>query len=254
MNMDAPNQWQPKDRQGGRIIFGVVLAVIGVGLLLRMFNILPPLFFHMRWGWPLVLIIIGLAMGAKHNFKNNAWWILVTIGVAHLIPAFYIGDVSSRKLLWPAMLILAGIFMITRKKGPSRFQQHRWHDGSKDIAFRSVDADEVSIDVTFGGRKEIITSKNFRGGAIRASFAGVELNLGSAESHSGVPMVLDVSASFAGVEIIVPSHWDVQNEIRPMMGSVEDNRVIRMGESTTDRPKLIVRGSVNFGSVELKGY
>jgi hypothetical protein len=256
MNMDAPNQWQPKHRQDGRIIVGIALALAGIFFLLRALHLLPTVFFYVHPGW-LALIIIGIVVGVRNNFRNHAWWILIAIGVANIVPSFHIGDVSSRRIFWPSMLIIAGVFMILRKRGPGHLHRHDWHPGvggGRHMSIESVDTDVVNIDVTFSGRKEIVTSKNFRGGVLRANFSGVELNLSGAESSSTEPMVLDVYASFAGVEIIVPAHWELQNEIRPTLGSVEDNRVIRVGETTMIKPKLILRGSVSFGSVELKSY
>lgn len=250
--MDAPNQWPPRDRQDGRVVIGIVLALVGLFLLLRVFHILPPLFYFVHPGW-LALIIVGVVIGVKSNFRSPAAWILLVIGVSHLIPSFYIGDVSSRRLLLPLALLAAGLFIILRKKNTHHFRPS-WKNGGECIPMQSVATDLVSIDVTFGGRKEIVTSKNFRGGAIRANFSGVELNLASADAVVNEPVVLDVYASFASVELILPSHWEVLNEIRPMMGSVEDHRVMRMAEAGVDRPKLILRGTVNLGSVELKSY
>jgi hypothetical protein len=108
--------------------------------------------------------------------------------------------------------------------------------------------------VTFGGRKEIVTSKDFRGGNISATFAGCEVNMIQADSTTQ-PMVINLKVSFGGVEIIVPSHWELQNEIEPTFGSVEDHRSIRTPASASEEKKvLVLRGSCNFGSIEIKSY
>ena len=57
------------------------------------------------------------------------------------------------------------------------------------------------------------------------------------------------------MELIVPSHWEIQNEIETTLGNVEDHRAIRTGTSSTEERKvLILRGSCSFGSVEIKSY
>jgi hypothetical protein len=70
------------------------------------------------------------------------------------------------------------------------------------------------------------------------------------------PMVLNLKVSFGGVELIVPSHWELQNEIEPTFGSVEDHRAIRTSSSTISEVKkvLILKGNCSFGSIEIKSY
>jgi hypothetical protein len=133
------------------------------------------------------------------------------------------------------------------------FRKKRYIPNEAQTPVVTHDADNVNIDVTFGGRKEIITSRSFRGGIVRATFAGVEINLAAADG--GIqPMMLEIHASFAGVEIIVPSHWEIQNEINPTVGSVEDQRMVRTHDISADKRVLILRGSCSFGSVEIKSY
>lgn len=111
----------------------------------------------------------------------------------------------------------------------------------------------LNIDVTFAGRKEIVTSKDFKGGNINATFGGVEINMVQADGTG--PMVLNCTVSFGGVELIVPSHWEIQNEINPTLGSVEDRRAMRMNTTTSEERKvLVLKGNCNFGSIEIKSY
>ena len=114
-------------------------------------------------------------------------------------------------------------------------------------------ASSLNIDVTFGGRKEMVTSKEFRGGFVNVTFGGAEINLMSADS-TVQPMVLEVKVAFGSAEIIVPSHWEVVNEINPTLGSVEDQRMLRTPDASAERRTLILRGSCSFGSIEIKGY
>lgn len=253
--MEPQESWQRDWRQrrrNGRTTLGIILIVVGLFLVLRMFGLFSPLFFSFHFGWPVILVIIGLIIGAKSNFRKNAWWILILIGGTHMLLPYipFIGGVPTRQILWPALLVIAGIVIILRKRDDH--WDERWQH-NKNVHLLSTDADTINIDATFGGRKEVVTSRNFKGGIIRASFSGVELNLAGAEA--GVqPVVLEVYASFAGVEIIIPSHWELQNEIQPTLGSVEDHRVIRTSDTASDRKVLVLRGSCNFGSVEIKSY
>lgn len=230
-------------------MFGLIILLLGVALLLKKMGIFP--YFCFRVYWPVVLIIIGFFVGIQKKFTNNAWWILMLIGAMNLIPrfSFYVGDtfVRSKELIVPAFLIVGGIIMILRPKriGPNfntKFQQK----------FTPTGSNSLNTDVVFGGRKEIITSKDFQGGTVTATFGGCEINLLQADSSLST-IVLTVRATFGGIEVIVPSHWEVKSEVETIFGSTQDERTFRMQESNPDLKKtLVLKGSCVFGSVEIK--
>ena len=244
--MDLNYDTRQRRRQEGRRAFGLIIAAAGVVLLLHTVGLFQNLNVYFYEGWPIVLVVIGFLIGIRSRFRNNVWWILMLIGSVHILQPYLFRDIPTHRIIWPALLIGAGLMMFFRKRTPDK-----WKEANTQLF--TNDADTINIDVTFGGRKEIITSRTFRGGRIRASFAGAEVNLAAADS--GIqPMVIEVHASFAGVEIIVPSHWEIQNEINPTMGSVEDHRMIHTADASTEKRTLVLRGSCSFGSVEIKSY
>ena len=111
----------------------------------------------------------------------------------------------------------------------------------------------LNADILFGGRKEIVTSKEFKGGRVTATFGGAEINLMQADS-SDKEIILDVRATFGGIEILVPSDWDIKNEIQPIFGSVEDQRTIRIIPNVFNRKTLVLQGSCFCGGIEIKSY
>lgn len=231
-------------KKGDKLFFGLIVILIGVFLMLRKLHVLP--FFHWHDFWPVILIVIGLLIGIQKRFRNHAWWILMLIGGAYMVPEFMIMGTSSANLVFPLALIIGGIVIVFRSK--------KKDDCMKDMPVITNTESMLNIDVTFGGRKEIITSKEFRGGNVSTTFGGTEINLIQADSTTQ-PMVLNLSVTFGGVELIVPSHWELQNEIEPTFGSVEDHRAIRTSTITTEDKKiLILKGSCNFASIEIKSY
>ncbi|GAA4468126.1 DUF5668 domain-containing protein [Nemorincola caseinilytica] len=244
------NKWQykgyeyhQKDHRGGRIVFGIILALIGVGLLLKTLGLLHICLHSL---WPLILIAMGTMIGVKNRFRNNAWWILIALGTFHLIPRFEIMGVSSSKLVWPVMLIALGLMIVFRPRHKHRFDETV---GGAHVSSE----DSLRIDVTFGGRKEIITSKDFKGGSATVTFGGSEINLTQSDMTSP-SVVLDCRVAFGAIELVIPANWDLQNEIRPSFGSVEDERVIHAPVAGETRKKLILTGSCTFGSIDIKSY
>lgn len=227
-----------------RVFFGIALALVGLGLLLKSLGILPS-FIH--FSFPVILIIIGVMIGIKNNFRNNSWWILIAIGLANAIPQFEIMGRSSKHLVWPLLLVILGLMIAFRPKRKGKCYPQSV------INSQITDDNKLMVDIVFGGRKEIITSKDFKGGVVSVTFGGSEINLTQAD-FIDEQIVLDCRVSFGGVELIVPAHWEIQNNIVPSMGSVEDERMIYTGQTSDSKKKLILQGTCNFGSIEIKSY
>lgn len=229
--------------RGGRVFFGIAVALVGIVLLLKSVGMLP---FAFHFTWPIILIIVGVLLAVKNGFRNNAWWILILIGTAHLIPAFEINGHSSRHLFWPVAVVIAGLMIAFRPRRKKCYPK-------ASVESHITTDSRLFVDVTFGGRKEIITAKDFKGGFVSVTFGGSEINMAKAD-FAEESVMLDCRVSFGGVELVVPSNWEVQNEIRPSFGSVEDERIMHTATPGEPRKILILRGTCSFGSIEIKSY
>ncbi|MBS1528447.1 MAG: hypothetical protein JST19_22560 [Bacteroidetes bacterium] len=101
-----------------RTILGIILFFLGIVLLVDQLN----LFFIPGWlfSWPMLLIVIGLYVGARHNFSNLSWIVLVILGTAFLVDDAIPGLLISN-FIWPTGLIILGVYIIMRrglKKNP----------------------------------------------------------------------------------------------------------------------------------------
>ncbi|HVV55880.1 MAG TPA: DUF5668 domain-containing protein [Mucilaginibacter sp.] len=105
--------------QKSRAIFGTILFVAGFVLLVDQLN----LFFIPGWvfSWPMLLIVIGLYVGAKHNFRNLSWIVLVLLGAGFLFDTVLPGLMISN-FIWPAGIIALGIYILMRN-GHNRRQK-----------------------------------------------------------------------------------------------------------------------------------
>jgi predicted membrane protein len=241
-------------RRNGNVFIGILLAAAGILFLLRQFNVI-----HFGFQiWPLFLILIGIMSGVKHQFRKPGAYILIAIGLANIVPEFMIFGQPSTNLFWPLMLIGGGLFIALRPKkrfadlSSKAWQKTSGFEANIDDATIS-NTDYLNIDATFGGRKEIITSKQFKGVNASTICGGLEINLMQADSTTQ-PMVLDLKVLFGGVEIIIPSHWEVINEVEVMFGAFEDKRVLRTVSDAAHPKTLLLRGSVTFGGIEIKSY
>ena len=80
---------------------------------------------------------------------------------------------------------------------------------------------------------------------------GTEINLMKADIQQ--PVVLEVNNVFGGTKLIVPSNWDVKNEVTAVFGGIEDKRDINTG--IPDPGKImILKGTCVFGGIEVTNY
>ena len=234
-------------RKSNKVLLGFLIILIGVFLFLRQTGLIP----YVSWDalWPLMMIALGIFIGIRNSFSTNAPFILIAIGIFHLIPgfSFTIGSkvVDSEDLAIPALLVIVGLVIILK----SRNKKH----GMKWKQPELVSDNNLRADIVFGGRKEIITSKEFKGGKVTVTFGGCEINLLQADSPSD-NIVLDLKVAFGGCEIIVPSNWEIKNEIEPIFGSVEDKRTIRPPDTFEKRKTLFLKGTCSFGGIEVKSF
>jgi len=227
---------RPNQHKNGKVLLGAVIILLGLFMLIKRMKLLP-LSFHL---WPLILIALGIHIGMRHRFNHFGSWVLITLGVLFMIPKFTLFGVLSTHLVIPVVLILLGVYLIVK---PPR------NNAPRDPIVASVDNDFLEIDLSFGERNAMVTSKNFKGGTIRNTFGEVRLSLTQADSTE--PIILDLKVSFGSVDILVPSHWEVDMEVDNSFASIEDKRYMRTMQPENPRT-LILTGSCSFGSVTVR--
>ncbi|NNU33570.1 hypothetical protein HK413_04380 [Mucilaginibacter sp. S1162] len=155
-NNDINTQHQSPTR--GKVIAGVILLVIGASLLLKQFDLLNPV--SWLFSWPMWLIVWGLYMGGKHNFRNSSWLIMVIIGgyflLDKIIPSFDAGA-----FFWPVALIAFGIYFILRRNThphdywDKKEWKRKWDAGKYNFNNpNAINPNDPIVDYTVGGTEE----------------------------------------------------------------------------------------------------
>lgn len=236
-----------------RIWKGLILVTIG-GLLLayKMGAPIP----HWVFSWPMLIIILGFLSGIKNRFHNRGSLIMMAIGAIFLIdetqPSF-----QFHIYIVPLLLISLGLIYILR---PSKWKHRTMKDWrynyyndttSVDKSIVTDDSEYIDINAVFGGVKKNVLSKNFKGGEINSFMGGSEVNLMQADIKQQI--VLVINNMFGGTKLIVPSNWDIKNEVTAIFGGVEDKR--SLVSITPDPGKImIIKGSCIFGGIEVNNY
>ncbi|MGE6220691.1 LiaF transmembrane domain-containing protein [Nubsella zeaxanthinifaciens] len=253
--------------RSGKVWAGLIIVAIGSLLLLRNVGLFIP---SWTFSWSTWLIVIGLFVGARSNFKNSGWFVMVLIGsyftLDEALGQYNIGDVA-----FPIMLLALGLFLIVKPKSTSHFGKRSWkrkYQGYKEFdqttPLGETDdskindnnaefnaSDYISSVNVFGGSNQVIYSKNLKGGEVTAVFGGGDINLTQADFDGQI--IIDVTAIFGGIKIVVPPTWQIKSEVTAILGGVDDKRTIY---ATAEQPtkQVIVRGVVLLGGVEFKSY
>jgi predicted membrane protein len=246
------------------------LFVIGVGALLLLNNIgldFPNWLFR----WPTILVVVGLFVGIKHQFRHAGWLVMVLIGSYFMLKDAIGLHVDFWRFTMPAILVAFGIILIFKPK--SNFnRRHRWNRRA-DKWNRKFGSDERFAGYTeepqptaeqkasnsndyldsvnvFGGSHQTIYSKYFKGGEVVAVFGGCDLNLTQADFEGTIE--IDITAIFGGCKIIVPPGWQVKSEVTAIFGGLDDKRGIQPIEG--QQKLLIIRGIAMFGGVDIRNF
>jgi predicted membrane protein len=118
-------------------------------------------------------------------------------------------------------------------------------------------SEKLSMFAVWSSVRRASAASPFRGGDITAIMGGGQLDLRLATIPNGEEAVLDIVAVMGGVEIIVPSSWEVSTPILPFMGGVEDKRLPTLPNDPNvarreNGGRLVLRGLVMMGGVHIK--
>lgn len=224
-----------QNNMSARWIIGVVLLVLGGMLLLE--NVMDMRIFHLYlpwwvFSWHSIMIILGIIILATTSNKT-AGLIVLGIGVFTMLPHW-----------WPLLLVLLGIYLLTRKENSS------FNFNNSNLS-GNVDPDMIEVVTVFGGCNKIFQSDNFKGGTIFAAFGGSEINLHGCRLAEGTN-VIDVTAIFGGSSIQAPSEWNIKLDVIPIFGGISDKRIKSPNIVYDETRTLLVKGVSIFGGIDIK--
>ena len=223
-----------------RIVFGTVLALLGVIFLLDNFHVFDAS--RVLSFWPVVFMAVGTlkltqARGTKDSVIGGS---LLLLGIGLTLD--HMGLISVRwRDLWPLVLIGVGILVIFKGQWGEPFGRDT--QSTKDGLMENG---QLNLTALMSGSQIKIDAQNFQGGEMTVLMAGVELDLRNAVMP--VDASLHIFVAMGGVEIKVPLDWTVVYSGTPIMGGIEDKTI-----PTPNRAKrLTITGSVIMGGIEIR--
>ena len=264
-----------------RTVFGVAIALLGFALALDRMGIVQANYLLRFWPVPLILIGALMIVQARDSRERTRGWIFAGIGTWLFLNTEGLLSVRLWELFWPVILILIGLSLVFRTGGPRRRRGRFGAPGASgsNPSFGASESfvpnasatsaaappvlqyadrsERISMFAVWSSVRRTSAASPFRGGDITAIMGGGQLDLRLATIPPGEEAILDIVAVMGGVEILVPSGWEVSTPIFPFMGGVEDKRFPPLPtNSNTVRKdsggRLVLRGLVMMGGVHIK--
>lgn len=109
------------------------------------------------------------------------------------------------------------------------------------------DGSEITINTRFNGATRYIRSKQLKTVNIYASYAGAKIYFDNADID-GKEAVVNIDANACGIELFIPRHWHLDNEISVIFGGIKERGAEENGVTTK---KLVLRGNCGMSSITI---
>lgn len=227
------------------IFFWAIFFIAGGGILLmRNFGMLDFTFPYQLISWRLIPLIIGINAVLRKDYMNGI--IAISIAVIFSVPDFLTpAERAQYYKLWPLLLVGAGLVILLKYLYPKSFDVH-------DFQTTNSEYNHINESNIMAGSSRKYFSKDFTGGKISCIMGGSQVDLTEADLlHNSV---INIFILMGGIELRIPKEWNVQLDILPIMGGVED-KITKYPENVVNKDKrLVLTGHVFMGGVEIKRY
>ncbi len=222
---------QPQQMTRSRFVFGLLFVALGVLLLVERAGGASAWAVVADW-WPAILIASGVAQVVTRPRNPLGATLLVLTGGVLL--AWTLGVVGAVGLLWPALLIAIGTWLVAGRSGP------RSGDTVGRIELSAV-VDDRTVSLGIGEVTD---------GSVTSLLGDATLDLRQAVlRHEGA--TLHTTAILGDVRLDVPDVWRVHVSGPELFGDVIHERT---AEPPVDAPVLRLRVLTVFGDITVRSH
>ena len=220
----------------GEILWGIFFIAIGAIIGLNALGITDIDIFFDGW-WTLFIIIpcfIGLF--SSHEKTGNLIGLIIGFLLLGMARDIISAEMIS-KLIIPVVLIFIGLHIIIKSISTGKITQK----------IKSVNKNDLEgYCATFSEQKVSMNGVDFKGANLDAIFGSVKLDLNGAILSED--RVINATAIFGGITIIVPDYMNVQVKSNSVFGGVTNKK----NTKNENAPTVYINGSGIFGGVDIK--
>ena len=221
------------------IIWGTILIGIGIILGLNKLGITNINIFFSGW-WTLFIIIPSLINLFTDKDKTGSL-IGLLIGVLLLLSIRDAVDFTILiDLIIPIILVCIGLSLISKNIFDKKISKKIKELNNKNEKFASYCS-------TFSSQNVSSDKEEFTGGNLDAIFGGIKLDLKNATIKKDI--VINTTAIFGGIDILVPDNVNVKIKSTSIFGGVSNKA---KNETNSKSHTIYVNATCLFGGVDIK--
>lgn len=214
-----------------RTITGLVMLALGVAFLLSSLQVINiDTLIHDYW--PLAIMAAGVLVLVNNIRSWPVGAFLLALGGLYQLRVMEVINVEPWPMVWPLILIFVGVSVLFGRS----------YNGK-----RVSKSDRDDVMAILAGVEVVNHSKVFKQSNATAIMGGARIDLRQAEFADDA--VVDVLAMWGDVEIIVPEHVAVRNQVTNILAGTEDKT---KQKTTKASPTLVITGMAIMGGVEIK--
>lgn len=220
------------------ILWGIALVVIGVIIGLNTMNVVNiDIFFD---GWWTLFIIVPCFIGLFTDNDKTGNIIGLFVGVILLLGMQNIIDFNLIwKLLLPSIIVIIGLSLIFKNTFNSKI-----NDEIKKLNGKNTKDNEYCA--TFSEQRIDIPNEEFKGATLNSVFGSITCDLREAKIKEDV--VINTSAIFGGIDIIVADDVNIKIKSNSIFGGVDNKKKNNEDKKYT----IYVNANCLFGGVNIK--
>lgn len=215
------------------MLMGIIIVIIGICCFLENFGI------SINWGILVSLLLIFSSIYLVFKDKKINFWsiLLFIIGILNLLINLKLVSLQLSEILWPLLLIIAGLSIIFSKLKFNNNQKKQKTSKDRKIIFNGI----------FSGINEKIIDEEINEIVINAIFGGVELDLRELKLKHNLK--IEICSVFGGVDLLLSEDYNIIVSSTSIFGGVENKHNFTKEQNKND----ININSVNiFGGTDLK--
>lgn len=192
----------------------------------------------------IIISIVFVATLIKSLFYRSVSGVLFSIAFLIIIHAKLLGleEITPWPVLGAALLGSIGVSFFYHPKR-KYFHHDQWIKGE---TVETIVDNDMEFKTSFGSSIKYVNSDDFKSARIDCSFGGMKVYFDNAMIQNN-QAVLQIQASFSGVELYIPKEWAVIDQLSCSFGGLEEkNR-----SQTNGSPRVVLTGSISFSGVTI---
>lgn len=193
--------------------------------------------------WTIILSVFFAATTLKSLFHRNIPGVLFSLAFLAMVHARLLGieAITPWPILGAALLGSIGVSIIYHPK--HHFVHRHWEENE---TIETIMENDMEFSTSFGSSIKYVNSDDFKRARLNCSFGGLKVYFDNALIQND-QAVIEIQASFSGVELYLPKSWSVVNHLETSFADLEEKNM----NNTAGSPVVTLVGSISFSGVTI---